>query len=287
MSKSKGKKQVDITILYGLPGSGKTYFATKTNKSIPVVDLDAIIKTHGTNKFTVLMELGKQVNNKLYNYFNRYSNSVIIDGLITTNAQLRDVIDSLISHLSQYQLVFKLVYWNEDRGACLHNDIGRREVSAEVSIKNFPYEKPNLQLFPEISQKRIHSMKVTKKSPAVIWITSILQSLGQDNFEIKQVVDSMKLKSDSWSLGGTWCSWDDQSGIVKAEEPEDFTLFDKVLEVVCPNITFLKYKALVSSCCKVVHISQSDYYSGHTTEAHHECDVQVLYDSLQKMGFIV
>jgi hypothetical protein len=223
-----------ITLCNGPAGSGKTYFATKNNSSTPIVDLDAIIKVQGTNKFTILDELGKQVNAKLYGY----SSFVIVDGLITTNSQLRDVIDSLTAHLNQYQPIFKLVYWNEDRASCLHNDKGRRHVSAETSINNLPYEKPNFQAFPEFSQKRIQSMKVVRKSPAITWISEILKSLEYDEWNITHITDSMKLKSDDWSLGGTWGDWRGESGTVEADTPLDFKKFDKVLEVICPSITF-------------------------------------------------
>lgn len=287
MQKPKGKKQVSITILYALPGSGKTYFATKMNSSIPMVDLDAIIKTQGTNKFSILAELGKQVNSKLYRY-SKYesSNSVIVDGLITTNVQLRDVIDSLTANLTQYQPIFRLVYWNEDRDACLHNDEGRRELSAALSIKNLPYEKPNFQSFPELSQKRIQPMKVVKKSPAITWISEILRSLEYSEYTIEHIVDSMVLKSQDWSLGGTWGNCWGDSGTTEADAQPDFEEFDKVLEVVCPNITFLKYKKLMSECCEVKQNYERDYYGGGTTRAYHACDLKKLYDCLTEMNLI-
>lgn len=286
MAKIKGKSKINITILYGLPGSGKTYFATKMNSSIPTVDLDAIAKTQANNKFAVLSELGKQVDASLHCYSNYNLQSVIIDGLITTNAQLRDVIDALTAYLTKYQLVFKLVYWEEDRDACLHNDEGRRGISAEISIKNLPYEKPDFQLFPELSQKRIQSMNVVRKSPAITWISEILRSLNYDEKNIAYITDSMKLRSDTWSLGGTWGDCWGNSGTTAADTPIVFEEFDLLLEAICPSITFLKYKKLVNECCSIEQNYQTDYYGGGITYAYHICDLQKLYDHMNDMIFI-
>jgi hypothetical protein len=209
-----------------------------------------------------------------------------VDGLITTNTQLRDVIDSLTAYLEKYQPIFELVYWNEDRDACLHNDEGRREVSAEVSIKNLPYEKPDFQSFPELSQKRIHSMKVTRKSPAITWISEILRNLEYDERNIAYITDSMKLKSGTWSLGGTWGDCWGKTGTVEASEPLEFEEFDRILEAVCPSIAFLKYKKLMGECCIIEQNYESDYYGGGVTRAQHVCYLQKLYDCLKEMNLI-
>lgn len=287
MAKPKGKSQVTITILYGLPGSGKTYHATKHESNIKSVDFDKIVQKHGPNKSAILETLNKEVDQNIYR-LSKYqtSRAVIVDGLITTNQQLRDVIDSLTAYLTKYDVIFRLVYWNEDRESCLYNDDGRREVSSSVSIKNLPYEKPDFKSFPELSQKRVQSMKVVRKSPAIAWVSEVLKTLKIEEYEVEQILDSMTLKSSNWSLGGTWGGWDGTSGSVSADTPLDFSFFDKVLEVICPEISFLKYKMLVGACCKIVQSRERDYYGGSTIEAHHECDVQDLYDALNEMGLL-
>lgn len=256
-----------------------------------IIDFDSIVQSFKINKFAILAELNKQIGQKFYTYPRRQPNSIIIDGLITTNQQLRTIIDSITAAFDkQYKIIFRLVYWNEDRESCLHNDEGRREFSSEVSIRNLPYEKPDFQKFPELPQNRITFMKVIKKSSTINWISDLLRRLkyNHDNTEyyIERVVDSMQLTSESWSLGGTWCSWDDASGEVEAEDPLEFEVFDKILETVCPNLSFLSYGKLRDECCSIVKESEYDYYGGGTTNAHHVCDLQELYDSLKEMGFL-
>jgi hypothetical protein len=96
----------------------------------------------------------------------------------------------------------------------------------------------------------------------------------------------MLLHSESWSLGGTWGSWDGRSGTVDAETPLEFTEFDRLLEVVCPNISFLGYKKLKSQCCQLDSRVDSDYYGGSSTNVRHVCNLQELFDSLNEMNLI-
>jgi predicted kinase len=286
MSKKKGKRQIKVIVLYGLPGSGKTYFS-KSYNHIPVIDLDAITTKIGGNKFAVFSKLNKEFDKKItYRSFHSVTDAVVIDGLITTNQQLRDIIDSLTVEFAQYQLVFELVYWNEDRETCLYNDKNRRKVSSEISIKNLPFEKPDLQLFPELSQKRVRAMKVVKKSPAIAWITDLLKKLDKGDWEIEQVVETLKFTSSEWYLEGTWGHWDGSSGTISPETPLEFDEFDLLLEIACPNISYLNYKKLKSNCCELVESDTSDYYGGSSSKMCHACDVQKLYDALVEMKMI-
>jgi predicted kinase len=279
MAKAKGKSQLKVTILYGLPASGKTLFANQLAR-IPKVDFDSIIKSFGPNKFAVMAALTKEVARKIS------GDHIIIDGLVTTNQQLRDIIDSLTADFSRYQLVFELVYWREDRDSCLHNDKNRRATSSEVSIKNLPYEKPDLSMFPELSQKRVQAMRVVRKSSSIAWISALLEKLEYSEWQIEQVTDSLEIKSSSWCLGGTWGSWDGSSGTVSADSPIEFDEFDRLLEVACPNIGFLTYKKLKRECCTLVTREEGDYYGGSTTNSRHICDVQKLYDILVEMKIL-
>ncbi len=285
MSKAKGKRQVQITILYGLPGSGKSFYAKKHESSTPIVDFDAIIKSSGLNKFAVLSSLNAKISGLIGSY-PRNAHSVIIDGLVTTNQQLRDMIDSITAGITQYQVIFNLIYWNEDRESCAYNDLGRRKVSSLTSINNLPYEKPKLGLFPELSMKRVQVMKVIKRSPAIIWLADVLKKLAYNDFKAESVTDSMQLKSARWSLGGTWCSWDDRSGDVDAEEPLEFGEFDRLIKEVCPNISYLNCKTLKSECCTILTDGEGDYYGGWVTYNRHVCDLQKFFDCLKEMGFV-
>lgn|SRR6185436_17382483 len=285
MSKSKGKQQVNITILYGLPGSGKSFYSQRNKETR--VDFDAIIKSHGPNKFAVLKELNRQTEIKLSrNYYYTRNHAVTIDGLVTTNQQLRDLIDSFTSYFQQYQIIFRLVYWNEDREACLHNDKNRRTISAAAAIKSMPYEKPHFDSFPELSQKRIQPMKVVKKHNAISWISHLLRELDYDPIQIETITDTMQLESKSWCLGGECCTWDDQSSVVEAQAPRQFEELDRLLVYINPEITAIDFRQIKDICCSLFHFSESDYYGGSTDNARHVCDLKQLYECLLNLQFI-
>lgn len=214
VKKVNGKRQIKVTILYGLPGSGKTFYASK-HPTATVIDFDEIIQSFKPNKFAIMAALSKAFGTKLTHKIN----TIIVDGLVTTNQQLRNVIDSLTASFTDYQLVFELVYWEEDRKSCIHNDKNRREVSSEISIKNLPYETPELKMFPELSQGRIQAMKVVRKSPELVWFIDLCRKLDYNEWAIKQITDSMQMQSASWCLGGTWGSYTGDSGTVDAETP--------------------------------------------------------------------
>jgi len=270
---SKGKKSKSITILYGLPGSGKSTYAKDTG--ISVVDADEI----GHKFFASTNERFAYLASKVeYVLTSKYTDSVIIDGLFTTNEQLRRIIDSLSFLSEKWQITFKLVYWVEDRAACLVNDQGRRAKSSAISINNLPFEKPDPSVVPEffVSKNRIKEMQVVQRSPAQIWA----KSLDLDS-------NKMELRSESWSLGGTSGNcWDNELRRISPSSPLEFVEFDELLQKVCPNLSYLQYKEINRSCCRLDEHESTDYYSGSETIVQHVCDINALYNKLSNLGII-
>lgn len=125
---------IDIYIMMGLPGSGKTTYC----------------ETHAKNKENIVEYLGQPLNLKL-------KEEIYIDGLILTNDKLRKLIDQEIEPLQYYFLLedinikLHIVYFKEDRQQCLINDeyrmkTGNRNMLANHSIENRKFEYPNVDL---------------------------------------------------------------------------------------------------------------------------------------------
>lgn len=145
---------IDIYIMMGLPGSGKTTYC----------------ETHAKNKENIVEYLGQPLNLEL-------KEEIYIDGLILTNDKLRKLIDQEIEPLQYYFLLedinikLHIVYFKEDRKQCLINDKyrilhGKRTMNAEHSIKMMKFEHPDLSLFGdydvELIEKDIYNcLKVT------------------------------------------------------------------------------------------------------------------------------
>lgn len=126
---------IDIYIMMGLPGSGKTTYC----------------EAHAKNKENIVEYLGQPLNLEL-------KEEIYIDGLILTNKTLMRLIYEEIEPLKDYfslediNIKLHIVYFNENREQCLINDKyrishGKRTMNAEHSIKMMKFEHPDLSLF--------------------------------------------------------------------------------------------------------------------------------------------
>ena len=125
---------INIYIMMGLPGSGKTTYC----------------ETHAKNKENIVEYLGQPLNLEL-------KEEIYIDGLILTNEKLRNLIDQEIEPLQYYFLLedinikLHIVYFKENREQCLINDeyrmkTGNRNMLENHSIENRKFEYPNVDL---------------------------------------------------------------------------------------------------------------------------------------------
>lgn len=128
---------IDIYIMMGLPGSGKTTYC----------------ETHAKNKENIVEYLGQPLNLEL-------KEEIYIDGLILTNKTLMRLIYEEIDPLKDYfslediNIKLHIVYFKENRKQCLVNDEyrmfqGKRTMNAEHSIKMMRFEHPDLSLFED------------------------------------------------------------------------------------------------------------------------------------------
>ena len=128
---------IDIYIMMGLPGSGKTTYC----------------ETHAKNKENIVEYLGQPLNLEL-------KEEIYIDGLILTNKTLMRLIYEEIEPLKDYfslediNIKLHIVYFKENRKQCLVNDEyrmlqGKRIMDAKHSIKMMKFEYPDLSLFED------------------------------------------------------------------------------------------------------------------------------------------
>lgn len=276
---AKGKKSKRITVLYGLPGSGKSTYANEAFAT--VIDADAVALDSTIPKNNKLASLVGKVEGALSN---KYTRAVVIDGLFTTNAQLRALLNALSVLTVKWQITYKLVWWGEDREACLINDQGRRDKNSIISIKNLPFEEPNPAIVPEffVAGNVAIKLKVVCPPPVEKWARSLnLKDINGIDYQ------KLELKSQSWSLGGTIGScWGDRKTTISPESPLEFIEFDELLGQVYPNISFLQYKEIKRFCCQINQWTDKDYYGGSETNEQHVCDLNKLHEKLSSLGVI-
>lgn len=280
----KGLTQKKVTLLYGLPGSGKTFYAKENSDegryrpTVAVLDVDAIARyltREGRSDCSwdkIEAHVGRDCCGKL-----NHRDEVIVDGLITTIDVAKRYMAAIQKEATEqykFQIHFKVVWWTPDREACLWNDRGRRKVDSTETIKNIPFEQPSEEAFKEF-KANVERKKVVRKPVHKAWA-------GEN-----ELGDQDTLESDTWCLGGTGRGYDGYEWSVSpTPQPVNFEAFDKLLEKLCPQISFLQYKKVYAACVTIKESSSSDYYGGSTNYAQYSCDLKKLHEALTQIGVI-
>lgn len=261
-----------VTLLWGLPASGKTHYAQqefKIRSGPKLVNVDNIMRHYSGEELIKIVALDVQ------DGFYRQQMHVMVDSLLTTNKQAETLIKA-IKKLIKEEVIFEIIYWKEDREACKWNDRGRRKLNSGITIDNYPLEIPNDDILKPLGVKKIEYRKIVMKPAWRVWAEE--NNTGGD----------LVMSSSSWSLGGTSgnCYDNDKFQISADEQPTEFKEFDELLERVCPGISFLQYKKLYKACVTIKVEGQDDYYGGYTENARFVCDLQVLYAMLLESNLI-
>jgi hypothetical protein len=83
-----------------------------------------------------------------------------------------------------------------------------------------------------------------------------------------------------WEIGGARggnCWGDDACQYTSYTEEPDFTLLDSILEAIVPDISFLKYKSIVSQVIIRKSGTDMEYYGNYTDYKTKTLDLQKLY----------
>lgn len=86
--------------------------------------------------------------------------------------------------------------------------------------------------------------------------------------------------------GGGYEDGADARSYVSSEPPKELTLFDSILELVCPEISFLKYKTLLSAVLETDTRTQDEYYGNSTNYAVKKVSLVKLFDELKSRNLV-
>ena len=307
-----------FVLVHGLPGSGKTTLLKNlVNKKIKCkedaeyLDLDN-------------MRYGKQdLDSKIrdaimYNDYDRRHNSdiwygfdynkaiVYVDMLCLTNNDLADLIYALIKRtirtVDEKKFDFTILDFDSNRELCIKNDMIRSFAdpsrSAKATIENETFEEVDVELITSLVAEQVatginttcdFSVKA-KKVP--VWNSDEASSYerikayvyGAAN-ALGCIVENNILRGESWIIGGKEWSYTGKEWSVGGQEPEEFDTFDKIMEAICPNISFLNYKKVRKECCETEEYHEHDYYSDYEKNRW-ICDLDKLVSILDELKLI-
>ena len=279
-----------VHVTHGLPGSGKSFWATEFRSGLgrPArrLDIDKMMrdaKKSGSDKSFVYRRIRKELM--------CFVSDIIIDGLFLTNKDIVELLKETVlphmdTHIMGTPIKIEVVVdsWDENRKACIANDRDRgREQSAETTIKNAPYEKIDVELL--------------KKETGLQDISVCAHEVYERPAHVKFFNDAGiypptdgKLRSDEWCLGGAYGNcWDDTMSPVLSETPP--TIFTKLADVLdtIDKHGVLRMRDLTEIMQNLVTTetrTSYDYYGGQTSYACYCVDVKELYDFLEEKGVI-
>lgn len=276
----------EIHILMGLPGSGKSTWASllrqKNATDVYVVNMDdRYMNENGTYK--TIPHICKNV---LLCHHLRMGTKVIFDGLFPTNDIVAKTIIEIgewlkLHNFNELPVKVKVHHWKENREQCIINDKFRnRDKNAESTIKNIDYDNIDIQ---HIRNKvNWHYMEVMEPEyhqvPVITEFEMAFDPLSYD--------DEGKFCSNAWVLSGEAGNCWGESWAIEPERQPDFIQLDDMLEKVAPSITHLQYRKLFRECVGIKEYTEYGYYGSYENKACYTLDVTKCRELLQEWNYI-
>lgn len=265
-----------IQILSGLPACGKTYFANElkeNNNNVLVIDCDRFMinKQNVEDKVLQILKLNKSLMSKK-------NKTIILDGLFLRQEQIVSMIKAIHAKYPSFEYIIEC--WDSSysaRRTCFSNDGGRRGTASKNTIQNAVVDEMNVQEIIQNTGVSVTVVKhgVTAKAEYQYFVDKI-EALGK----------KYDIQKEQFLYSKNWIVKVERPDLVQVYEedkkPVDFIELDEILEEYVPDITYLKYKRLMRECVTTEEFDESDYYSGSVYKMRYVCDLEKLYNFINK-----
>lgn len=286
------KKTIKFDILVGLPGSGKTHYASfkkrEEGDSCHVIDCDWLKENHIDLDY-VLNE--GMLSSRIF-LFEEHDH-IICDGLFTTKESQKNAIESIIRSYKNFfftphhQLNINFIHFNENRDVCLHNDSFRnKKRQADITIKHLPLDKPDIDGFKkEYTDDFLIFSLITKD----IYKMSKVDILREKHYNKywSQKLETDVMISEAWNVGGTVCDYTGgEYKVIPEDQPTSFEELDDLLLEIAPKVSFLEYKKIMNTCVTIEEDDDYDYYGGCVHRKFYCCKLDLLFSLLKEFGYL-
>ena len=288
-------KPFEIVILVGLPGSGKTTFAfqlKKESKRYSDIFWGDYVISEGLEKSInqYFERKGYEISRETCGTY-ACGEQLIFDCLMLTNDDVQKLVGIIVNNIKNLKwdgvvipAGFVIHQWNEDREACLKNDVFRlstgeygRDKSATATIEYGKYEMIDMEalkkMYPDYPFEYVeHTVEAHSEKEM------ILENWGDEDGTIH---------SDRWCIGGDICNcWGGHWVIDDEDEPAEFTEFINLVNHFCPNISHEDYRKLWDACVDEDYDAEADYYGGCLHYRWYTCNLEKLFEKMEEMGVI-
>ena len=263
--------EVQVEILSGLPGSGKTHYAETT------LYQDKLKEAYERENISVVHLDEEQMAPKPW--IPRDAERVILDGLVLTNNNIISLIRAAqeTNHYKR-ELKFTVVRWKEDRDTCLYNDAGRRNTPASDTIKYAKYEYPDVEA---IKNATGYSVSVVEKQ--VCKKPAFMRNLSQN---IRCNLHGDYLVSDHWVISGMNRHYNDSwQNVYESISGDPQPLFKELinfLNFAYPDMLFKHGIKILEKFSAVREFSRDDYYSSFLC-GEYICNIRELDEYVREM----
>lgn len=284
-----------INIMYGLPGSGKTYYCSRMvndDKKAVCIHMDEVFKIWQMRKSKHTLELEEWLPDEINKCIMCWpeAETLYLDGLCTTHECLKKMI-KCVSNVMKGKCNITVHVWDENRELCMVNDGGRRRESSFMSILHLPYD--TLKTKEDVTAAagyvknftyNIHMHKVVEKPEWKQMFPTAREDLinfslySTKRSDYRSFSDSEKWYSARWCLGGESVSYTGDSYIIDAGEDTEINDVMDFLESIYSNLTLRDFRKIMDECVTIKKEKESDYYGGTVVYARYAVDLPGVYE---------